>query len=101
MCLWLLFLQGVLTVTIFKSAGLTMPGSLLSPDPYAEVILVDCDRRRCGCAQDQTNGVEVHTPCSVPTGGITWMLLWFMTHLQLKSSSSYMMDIPASYKRRA
>lgn len=40
-------LQGVLTVTLFKATGLSQPGSLLSPDPYAEVILVDCDRRRC------------------------------------------------------
>jgi hypothetical protein len=36
----------VLTVTIYKATGLTQPGSLLSPDPYAEVTLVDCDRKR-------------------------------------------------------
>jgi hypothetical protein len=36
----------VLTVTIFKASGLTVPGSMLSPDPYVEIILVDCDRTR-------------------------------------------------------
>lgn len=38
--------QGVLTVTLYKGTGLTQPGSLLSPDPYAELVLVDCDRLR-------------------------------------------------------
>lgn len=45
-CGLLACLQGVLTVTIFKASGLTQPGSLLAPDPYAELVLVDCDRRR-------------------------------------------------------
>lgn len=42
------FQKGLLTVTIFKGAALGTPGVLTAPDPYVEMVLVDCDRKRWG-----------------------------------------------------
>lgn len=42
------FQKGLLTVTIFKGSALGKPGVLTAPDPYIEMTLVDCDRKRCG-----------------------------------------------------
>ncbi|KAF8055094.1 SYT1 [Scenedesmus sp. PABB004] len=44
------FQRGVLCVTVIKASALGSPGgvagALLNPDPYVEMILVDCDRTR-------------------------------------------------------
>lgn len=56
------FQKGVLTVTIFKAAGLTQPGSLLSPDPYVELILVDCDRLRPSETQKTSVKINDNAP---------------------------------------
>lgn len=40
------FQRGLLTVTIFKASGLGKANTLANPDPYVEMILVDCDLRR-------------------------------------------------------
>lgn len=45
------FQTGVLTVTIFKASRLASPGLLLAPDPYVEMVLVDCDQKRCADCQ--------------------------------------------------
>jgi hypothetical protein len=40
--------KGLLTVKLIGASGLGKPGQLIAPDPYVEVLLVDCDPARCG-----------------------------------------------------
>lgn len=40
------FQKGLLTVTIFKASALAAAGAVSAPDPYVEMVLVDCDRKR-------------------------------------------------------